>query len=96
MPFIAFLCLIIFVCLLIGDDCFNVFGVALSICFACGLVIVAFNWIKSEIIKRRTNKRLEEMEKEWFDRITNNTEFDKNTQENKSHTEASKPSNEQI
>ncbi|CDA21821.1 unknown [Bacteroides sp. CAG:144] len=31
-----------------------------------------------------------------IDIITNNTEFDKNTQENKSHTEASKPSNEQI
>lgn len=71
MPFIAFLCLIIFVCILMGDDCFNVFGVALSIGFACGLVIVAFNWIKSEIIKRRTNKRLEEMEKEWFDRHNN-------------------------
>ena len=56
MPFIAFLCLIIFVCLLIGDDCFNVFGVALSICFACGLVIVAFNWIKSEWFDRHNNE----------------------------------------
>ena len=71
MPFIAFLCLIIFVCLLIGDDCFNVFGVALSICFACEQVIVAFNSIKSEIKKRRTNKRIEEKEKEWLDRHNN-------------------------
>lgn len=39
MPFIAFLCLIIFVCLLMGDDGFKIMGVVLAFGVVAGVIL---------------------------------------------------------
>ena len=39
MPFITFLCLIIFVCILMGDDGFKIMGVVLAFGVVAGVIL---------------------------------------------------------
>lgn len=60
MPFITFLCLIIFVCLLLGNDGFKIMGIALAIGALLGVILFyignAMNERKKDKGGRNTGK----------------------------------------
>lgn len=48
MPFITFLCLIIFICLLLGDDGFKIMGIFFAGAVVVGLILGIINYYTNE------------------------------------------------
>ena len=60
MPFITFLCLIIFVCLLLGNDGFKIMGIALAIGALLGVILF---YIGNAMNERKKSQRRAEHRK---------------------------------